>query len=170
MTVVTQAISEKKLQKQPLVTSDVEAAGHTDALDSSQSAVPTNGNNLRPTALLVRVNRSRAKNLQNLTTTCVLLGAVFVFCAGLLASFYWYQEYARYRVSFHHCCCLLINSITTLPLCLFLVSCTHSHCVGISDASSPPINAKCLLIYHSCIYLAQLQRMVWNSVHRENVT
>lgn len=98
MTVVTQAISEKKLQKQPLVTSDVEAAGHPDALDSKQSS-PTSDNNLRPTALLVRVNRSRAKNLQNLTTTCVLLGAVFVFCAGLLASFYWYQEYARYRVS-----------------------------------------------------------------------
>lgn len=99
MTVVTQAISEKKLQKQPLVSSDVEGNGQSDTPDSQQQSTASNASNLRPSALLVRVNRSRAKNLQNLTTTCVLLGAVFVFCAGLLASFYWYQEYAKYRVS-----------------------------------------------------------------------
>lgn len=112
MTVVTQAISEKKLHKQPLVSStsssDVEAAAAAattttagqNKYESPNSNESNNSSNIiRPTALLVRVNRSRSRNVQNLTTTCVLLGAVFVFCAGLLASFYWYQQYAKYRVS-----------------------------------------------------------------------
>ena len=98
MTVITQAISEKKLQKQPLVPSDVESATGQN-VDPRQNVTRTDGNFIRPTALLVRVNRSRARNLQNLTTTAVLLGAIFVFCAGLLASFYWYQQYAKYKVS-----------------------------------------------------------------------
>jgi len=88
MTVITHAISEKKEQKTPL----------TDAVDG----IPAQGRTPRDpesqSAILVQVQRNRLRQVQSLTTTCVFLCALGLFCAGLFASFYVYQQYNQYRM------------------------------------------------------------------------
>lgn len=94
MTVVTQAISEKKQQKEPLVTSEVLPESVTDVEGGSSSS----SNQRRHAALLVQIQRNRALQAHSLTTTCIFLLALTVFTAGVFASFYVYQSYTQYKV------------------------------------------------------------------------
>jgi hypothetical protein len=98
MTVVTQAISEKKQQKEPLVTSEVLPATESVAQDVEKGSPTASSNDRRQAALLVQIQRNRALQVHSLTTTCIFLLALTVFTAGVFASFYVYQSYTQYKV------------------------------------------------------------------------
>lgn len=88
MTVITaSSVSEKKLQKEPLV----EAA---DGADGGQESSPR-------TRTLVRVVRQRLQPVSEhgpLVSACVFVSAVLLFCAGMAACAYLYQQYQGYQV------------------------------------------------------------------------
>lgn len=90
MTVITHALTEKKLQKEPLVPADV--------TDAAAGRDPETGRALT----LVRVVRRRLQPVRErgpLLSTCVFLTAFLLFCAGMAASAYLYQQYEEYQVT-----------------------------------------------------------------------
>ena len=106
MTVITQAISDKKQQKEPLVGAEELPSSTDTSVDVEQQGSP--GRQGRTTALLVQLQRNRVHQVHSLTTICVFLLALAVFTAGVLASFYVYQNYTQYKVSVY---CLLLFAI-----------------------------------------------------------
>ena len=93
MTVVTHSLSEKKLQKEPLVQA---ASGAEEA--AAAAAVGRDGR----VQTLVRVVRDRLQPVRQrgpLASSCVFLSAFLLFCAGMAACGYVYQQYQVYQVS-----------------------------------------------------------------------
>ena len=94
MTVITHSLSEKKLQKEPLVQADsVERESSVGSESSGRSAGRAQ--------TLVRVVRSRLQPLRErgpVASSCVFLSAFLLFCAGMAACGYLYQQYEEYQV------------------------------------------------------------------------
>jgi hypothetical protein len=93
MTVITHSLSEKKLQKEPLVGADVPEPGN---------GQPQRGRTLT----LVRVMRDRMQPIRQRTSvtssSCILLTALLLFCMGMAGCAYLYQQYQVYQVTLSH--------------------------------------------------------------------
>ena len=103
MTVITHSLSEKKQQKEPLVQAD--AAGQD--VESGR------------TQTLVRLMRDRMQPVRErgaLSSACVFLTAFLLFCAGMAACAYMYQQYQDYQVRRHFESCPFTDC---LPNCRF---------------------------------------------------
>jgi integral membrane protein 2B len=94
MTVLTQALSEKKLQskqqndiKQPLVDPN------EDSLPSAPQVDIESGSTASLSSL-----RSRAQRVNNLTTLCVTLSALLVLTTGIVGGIILYRHFAQYRL------------------------------------------------------------------------
>jgi len=89
MTILTQALSEKKLNKQktPLVTDE-----HEDIASVPQADIE-NGSNAS-----LAILRSRAQRVSSLTTLCVTLTALLVLTTGIVGGIYLYRQFAQYRL------------------------------------------------------------------------
>jgi len=105
MTILTQALSEKKLQsktpneiRQPLV-------DDSDDLPSGPQVDIENGSTSSLTS-----HRSRAQRLNSLTTLCVTLTALLVLTTGIVGGIYLYRQFAQYRLRhFRGWCSIPIN-------------------------------------------------------------
>lgn len=89
MTVITSSLSDKKLQKEPLVQTDVVENG------------PGRNAETGRTRTLVRVVRNHLQPVRErgvLTSTCIFLTAFLLFCGGIAACGYMYQQYQVYQV------------------------------------------------------------------------
>lgn len=89
MTVITHALNEKKLQKEPLVQPDPTPDPGHDAKSGGR------------TQTLVRVMRERTQPVReraSLTSPCFFLTAFLLFCAGMASCAYLYQQYQDYQV------------------------------------------------------------------------
>lgn len=89
MTVITHALSEKKLQKEPLVQPDAAPRPEHDAESGGRAQS------------LVRVKRDRRQPVRQrtpVTSPCFFLTAILLFCAGMASCVYLYQQYQDYQV------------------------------------------------------------------------
>lgn len=99
MTVITHSLSEKKLQKEPLVQEAEAAVGGQEVTGRTRT--------------LVRVVRQRLQPVNQrapLLSACVFVSALVLFCVGMAACGYLYQQYQHYQVLEVRCHSLILMS------------------------------------------------------------